>query len=203
MKTSNDLAFVGDVHGNLRALTGIWRALRQHDVQHVVFLGDYINKGPDSAGVLGELLLLLATGRVTVLAGNHELMLLDAIDREDLSAFLKMGGASTIRSYVGSRVGPDVLADFLACLPQEHLAMIRYMPVTFENEDIVAQHVPTSTSDKFGISAHVPVGELPLIQSHVAQLDTGCGAGSGRLTALMWPTLEYVQVDASGTVVRP
>src|SRR4051794_35771143 len=78
VKTTNELAFVGDVHGNLRALSGIWRALRQHDVEHVVFLGDYINKGRDSAAVLAELGVFLASGRVTLLAGNHEVSLLEA-----------------------------------------------------------------------------------------------------------------------------
>lgn len=203
MKMSNELAFVGDVHGNLRALSGIWRALRRHDVQHVVFLGDYINKGPESAGVLAELRVLLATGRVTLLAGNHERTLLDAIEREDLSAFLKMGGASTIRSYVGACVGPDVLADFLTHLAPDHLAMIRDMPLTFETDDLIARHISPTSSDKFQISAHVPVGELPLIHTRAAQLDTGCGAGSGRLTALLWPTLEYLQVNASGALIAP
>jgi serine/threonine protein phosphatase 1 len=200
VKTSTKLAFVGDVHGNLHALSGIWQALRRHGVQHVVFLGDYINKGPHSAAVLAKLRVLLATGRVTLLAGNHELTLLDAIEREDLSAFLKMGGASTIRSYVGERVGPDVFAEFLSHLTPDHLAMIRDMPRTFETDDLIAQHIPSSSSQKFQISAHVPVGEVPLIQNHAAQLDTGCGAGSGRLTALLWPTLEYFQVNASGTL---
>jgi hypothetical protein len=199
--SSIELAFVGDVHGNLHALSGIWRALQRHDAQHVVFLGDYINKGPSSAAVLAKLRVLLATGRVTLLAGNHEVTMLDAIEREDLSAFLKMGGANTIRSYVGQRVGPDVLADFLAKLLPDHLAMIRDMPLTFETNDLIAQHIPSSSSDKFHISAHVPVGDIPVIQPRAAQLDTGCGAGPGRLTALLWPTLEYLQVDGSGTLI--
>lgn len=203
MKTNIELAFLGDVHGNLRALRGIWQALCRYEVQHVVFLGDYINKGPASAAVLAELRGLLATGRVTLLAGNHEQTLLEAIEREDLSAFLKMGGANTIRSYVGDRVGADVLADFLANLVPEHLAMLRDMPLTFETDNLIAQHIPSSSSDKFRISAHVPVGEVPLIHDRAAQLDTGCGAGSGRLTALLWPTLGYVQVNAGGNPIAP
>ena len=77
------LAFVGDVHGNISALRGIWNALLLGDVAHVIFLGDYINKGPCSAEVLQDLLSYADEGRATFLAGNHELALLDALERED------------------------------------------------------------------------------------------------------------------------
>lgn len=198
---STELAFVGDVHGNLPALQGLWDALVRRDVPHVIFLGDYINKGARSADVLQELISHAEAGRATLLAGNHETALLDALDRADLSAFLKMGGAMTIRSYVGGRVGPDVLGEFTAKLPREHLKAIRRMPPTYETSDLVAQHVsPRSSTRKFRISAHAPVGDLPRIGRRSAQLDTGCGTESGRLTALLWPTLEYVQVDPHGVV---
>lgn len=196
------LAFVGDVHGNLRALQGLWNALSRCDVPHVVFLGDYINKGERSAEVLQELISHAETGRVTLLAGNHETALIDALDCQDLSGFLKMGGAMTIRSYVGGRVEPDVLGDLLRCIPPAHVEALRSMPTTFETADLVAQHEPPrSPTPKFRISAHVPVGDLPRIWHRSAQLDTGCGSGSGRLTALLWPALSYVQVDSVGTVI--
>jgi serine/threonine protein phosphatase 1 len=196
------LAFVGDVHGNLSALQGLWDALVRRDVPHVIFLGDYINKGARSADVLHELIPHAQSGRATLLAGNHETALLDALDREDLSAFLKMGGAMTIRSYVGGRVGPDVLGEFTTKLPREHLKALRRMPLTYETDELVAQHVPPrSSTRRFRITAHVPVGDLPRLGHRSAQLDTGCGTDSGRLTALLWPTLDYIQVDARGVVL--
>jgi serine/threonine protein phosphatase 1 len=198
---STELAFVGDVHGNLAALQGLCEALVRREVPHVIFLGDYINKGPHSADVLRELISFVQAGRATLLAGNHETALLDALDRADLSAFLKMGGAATIRSYVGGRVGPDVLSDFISVLPSEHLEAIRSMPLTYETDDLIAQHVAPSSTPKFRISAHVPVGEFPRIGRRSAQLDTGCAAASGRLTALMWPTLDYIQVDSQGVLL--
>jgi serine/threonine protein phosphatase 1 len=197
------LAFVGDIHGNLDALQGLWEALERRDVPlHVIFLGDYINKGPQSADVLKRLISFVQAGRATLLAGNHERALLDALDRADLSAFLKMGGAMTIRSYVGGRVGPDVLTEFTRLLPSQHLEALRRMPLTYETDDLIAQHLspPVSTA-KFRISAHVPVGELPRIGQRSAQLDTGCGTDSGRLTALLWPTLDYIQVNTHGGLV--
>jgi Calcineurin-like phosphoesterase len=197
-----ELAFVGDVHGNLHAMRGLWDALTLRDATHVIFLGDYINRGTQSADVLRELIAFSQEGRATLLAGNHETALLDALDRADLRIFLKMGGAMTIRSYVGGRVGPDVLGDFRAKLPRPHVEALRRMPLTYETEDFVAQHLPARPSArKFLISAHVPVGDLPRIRQRSAQLDTGCGTPSGRLTALLWPSLDYIQVNPDGLLV--
>jgi serine/threonine protein phosphatase 1 len=149
-----------------------------------------------------ELLAYCGSGRATLLRGNHEAALLDALDTGDLTAFLKMGGAMTIRSYVGEKVGPDVLSDFRARFPKEHLDGIRRMPETYESNDVIARHVrPPASTPKFRVSAHATVGNLPRIGSNSAQLDTGCGAGDGRLTALLWPSLDYVQVDALGAIV--
>jgi serine/threonine protein phosphatase 1 len=199
---STEIAFVGDVHGNLSALRGLSDVLATRGAPHAIFLGDYINKGRQSAEVMQELLSYSRAGCATLLRGNHEAALLDALDTGDLAAFLKMGGAMTIRSYVGAKVGPDVLRDFRAKFPSQHLDAIRRMPQTYESDDLIAQHIPSAASTpKFRISSHVPIGELPRIGRYSAQLDTGCGAGSGRLTALLWPGLDYVQVDARGTMV--
>jgi serine/threonine protein phosphatase 1 len=196
------MAFVGDVHGNLSALRGLCDVLATRGGPHAVFLGDYINKGAESAEVMQELLACSRAGRSTLLMGNHEAALLDALDTGDLAAFLKMGGAMTIRSYVGANVGPDVLLDFRASFPSEHFDAIRRMPETYELDDVIAQHIsPSAPTPKFRISAHLPVGTLPRIGRHSAQLDTGCGTHAGRLTALLWPSLDYVQVDARGAVV--
>lgn len=199
---STQIAFVGDVHGNLSALRGMYDALATRGAAHYVFLGDYINKGRQSAEVIQELISYSRAGRATLLRGNHESALLDAVDAGDLAIFLKMGGAMTIRSYVGAKVGPDVLRDFLAKFPSEHLDAIRRMPQTYESDDLIAQHIPfTGPTPKFRISSHVPIGDSPRIGRHSVQLDTGCGTASGRLTALLWPSRDYVQVDAWGNIV--
>lgn len=199
---SPETAFVGDVHGNLPALRAIWEVLGDHGRPHAVFLGDYINKGSQSAAVMNALLEFAHAGRATLLAGNHEVALLEALEASDLTDFLKMGGAMTIRSYVGGPVGPDVLGDFSRAFPAEHLDALRRMRDAYETDDLIAQHDPRSgTTSKFRISAHVPVGNEPLIGSDSAQLDTGCGADAGRLTALLWPSLRYVQVDTDGAIL--
>jgi len=196
------VAFVGDVHGNLSALQGLCDALAARGRPHMVFLGDYINKGPASAEVMHELLAYSRAGRATLLAGNHETALLDALETENLAAFLKVGGAMTIRSYVGGKVGADVLSDFRARFPREHLNALQHMPQAYETDDLIAQHeLPAASTHKFRISAHVPVGKVPRVGRNSAQLDTGCGTESGRLTALQWPSLDLIQVDARGAIV--
>lgn len=198
----DELAFVGDVHGNLLALRGIMEALAKRGAPHAVFLGDYVNKGAESAEVVQELLSHSRAGQATLLLGNHETALLQAFDTSDLAPFLKMGGAMTIRSYVGERVGPDVLHDLRAHFPVEHLYALRRMPEAYESHDVIARHAPRGApTPKFQISAHVPVGTLPKIGRYSAELDTGCGSGRGRLTALLWPSLDYVQVNARGAIV--
>lgn len=198
---SGDIAFVGDVHGNLNALRGLWDALVARGEQHTVFLGDYINKGPQSAEVLRELIQYSHNGRATLLKGNHEVALLEAIESGDLTVFLKMGGAMTIRSYTGPRVGANVAEEFRTAVPEEHLEAMRRMSDTYETEVVIAQHLPPTHTSKFRISAHTPVGIRPRIGPSSAELDTGCGSGGGRLTALLWPSRDYLQVDADGALV--
>jgi serine/threonine protein phosphatase 1 len=198
------LAFIGDVHGNLDALKGILNTLAAHEGLHLVFLGDYLNKGPHPAEVLELLLTKRRAGEATLLAGNHETALLTALNTADLTLFLKMGGATTIRSYLRRPVRPDVLDDFRAHLPARHLEGLRSMPLSWESEDVLAQHAPASAlGGRFSISAHVPVGLRPRITATSAQIDTGSGSSgdSGRLTALLWPSRNYVQVDAAGRQV--
>lgn len=199
---SDEIAFVGDVHGNLCALRALHEMLTACRVRHTFFLGDYINKGRHSAEVIEALLSYAQGGRITLLRGNHEDALIRAIDTGDLREFLKMGGAMTIRSYVKAKVGPDVLKEFRDRLPASHLELIRSMPSRYETNSLIAQHTYASASgSKFVVSAHIPVGNLPRIRRESAELDTGCGTKSGRLTGLLWPSLDYVQVDANGAPI--
>jgi serine/threonine protein phosphatase 1 len=195
-------AFIGDVHGRLQPLLGILDELRSWHIRHTVFLGDYLNKGSESAQVLEHLIAVSESSSVTLLRGNHESAFLDALETDNLGPFLKMGGAATIRSYVGGNVGPDVAADLKSHLPLKHIELLRRMPEVFQSGDVVASHKPLSDHDsRYQVSAHVPVGPAPVIRSDSADIDTGCGTEAGRLTALLWPSLAYIQVDVDGRSV--
>lgn len=198
------IAFIGDVHGNLEALQGIIAALEVRNNPHLVFLGDYINKGRDSSRVLELLLAKRESGQATLLAGNHETELIKALETGNLTAFIKMGGATTIRSYLERPVRSDVLEDFRGHFPASHLKGLRSMPQKWESDSVVAQHEPGGdVGGRFSVSAHTPIGAIPRISAESAQIDTGCGAvdDRGRLTALLWPSREYLQVDTKGREV--
>ena len=192
-----ETAFVGDVHGNLAALDSLVNALAGVGSPPAVFLGDYINKGSQSREVLARLIEHQESGWATLLAGNHEIEMLRALDTGDITAFLKMGGAVTIRSYVGSQVPADVAAAFRARVPSDHVAALRSMKSAFETSDVVAGHHPSADTEKFNVSAHVPVGARPRVTETSAEIDTGCGSG-GPLTAFLWPGRTYLQVDTTG-----
>jgi serine/threonine protein phosphatase 1 len=199
---NGSIGFVGDVHGNVEALRGLWGELQLSDASQVVYMGDYINKGPDSAAVIEQLIEYSASGRVVLLRGNHELALLDALESRSLAAFLKMGGAATIRSYVRRPVRADVLKDFEEHFPEAHLDVLRSLSDIYESEDLIARHIPGGgDGHKFEVSAHVTVGPFPHIGSESAQIDTGCGTKDGRLTAFLWPSRGFVQVDNAGVRV--
>ena len=202
--SQNSIAFVGDIHGNSDALRGLMTVLEDSSIDQTVFLGDYINKGRDSAGVIEFLFEESKRLPLVLLKGNHEKALLEALDTGNLAHFLKIGGARTIQSYLRGPVGPDVLFEFQTRIPEAHVEFVRRMSDRFEHADVVASHVPLSGVDgRYRVSAHISVGELPLIDSHSARIDTGCGSfADGRLTALLWPSLSYFQVDASGTRIQ-
>lgn len=197
-----ELAFVGDIHGSLAALNGLRAAVEASSSLHWVFLGDYINKGPESRDVLDVLIDMRDAGAASLLAGNHELAMLDALESGDMQQFLKMGGAMTIRSYVRGSVGVDVARDFVRSVPDRHLDALRQMPLEFDADDVKARHRPVRpVGGRFEVSAHVYIGLVPRIGIRSAEIDTGCGTPGGRLTAFLWPSREYLQVDDQGALV--
>jgi len=91
---------IGDIHGCLPQLTALLQSIAPTSGDHIVFLGDYIDRGPDSAGVINAVLNLSQTLRVTALKGNHEQMMLEAHTSPDkFSDWLESGGDATLRSY--------------------------------------------------------------------------------------------------------
>jgi serine/threonine protein phosphatase 1 len=91
---------IGDVHGCLTALDTLLGVVNLKSDDHLIFLGDYIDRGPDSKGVLDRVIRLRLTGQVETLRGNHELMMLAANeDRTALRSWLYCGGQEALDSY--------------------------------------------------------------------------------------------------------
>jgi serine/threonine protein phosphatase 1 len=94
---------VGDIHGCSAALDALLAAVRPTPADLLVFLGDYVDRGPDSKGVIDRLIALKHSHRVVCLRGNHELMMTDARrDKGELKNWLSVGGVQTMNSYAAS-----------------------------------------------------------------------------------------------------
>src|ERR1043166_4066276 len=91
---------VGDVHGCSRALATLLDAIGPEPDDRLVLLGDYVDRGPDSRGVLDQLISLVGRCRVVPLLGNHEEMLLAVRSAPAaLKGWLTCGGLATLESY--------------------------------------------------------------------------------------------------------
>jgi len=108
---------IGDIHGCLRALDALLELVDPQPDDLLVMLGDYVDRGPDSKGVLDRILGLRERCRCVTLKGNHDLMMLAA--RQDLDHFsewLKSGGGQTLRSYEVKEDWPT----FAEAIPKAH-----------------------------------------------------------------------------------
>ena len=98
---------VGDVHGRLDLFEAAISAIEADDAAcrpaqtTIILLGDLIDRGPDSAGVIAAARAWSQRRTVRILLGNHEEMLLDALDSDEvMRQFLRFGGRETVLSYL-------------------------------------------------------------------------------------------------------
>ena len=91
---------IGDIHGCSRAFERLLAVVQPQPEDIIITLGDYLNKGPDSKGVIERLIQLSQTHQLIPLKGNHELQLLQARDHHfEHSVELKYLGIETLISY--------------------------------------------------------------------------------------------------------
>ena len=207
---------IGDVHGSLgqlRALHAVIAddlAARPIAAAVVVHLGDYIDHGPDSAGVLA----LLSDGpqipdvRVVNLMGEHERMLLDALqgDRAAATDWLWSGGKATLASW---GFAPDLpREDWPGAIPAGHVAFLRGLKLSHREGEYLFVHagirpgIPLSrqsSDDLLGIRQPFLWSEqdfgvvvvhghtttpAPVALANRIGLDTGAGTG-GKLSCVV------------------
>lgn len=124
---------IGDIHGCSAALDALLDAIRPGPEDTIVTLGDYINRGPDSRGVLDRLIELGRRCRLIPLLGNHEQMLLDVRSgKSPLPWLLDMGGTTTLDSYGPGRV--------LSLVPEAHIGFIDGCLDFFETDSHIFVH---------------------------------------------------------------
>jgi len=209
---------IGDIHGHVRALAGLLAAIEPQTDDTLIFLGDYVDRGPDSRGVLERLIELQQTHRVIPLLGNHEAAMLDARERESARDFWlseSCGGDATLRSY-------GTAGDF-RMVPESHWQLLAGLALVHETDTHFFIHAnyaanwpldqhDTRTalwldlrdcpgphySGKMAIVGHTPQPDRQILDlGHLLCIDTGCGFG-GVLTALDIVRGDVWQVDESG-----
>lgn len=166
---------IGDIHGCLRALEGVLDMARPGPEDTVVALGDYIDRGPDSRGVVERLLALAAETRLVPLLGNHEEMLLLARKkRYDLRLWLGYGGAQTLASYGVAGEAGAIDLGALRAIPEAHWSFFeRACRDAWETETHIFTHA-TLEPDR-------PVAEQPAEALRWNLLDEAWPAhGSGK-----------------------
>ena len=215
---------IGDVHGCAKTLDALLARLDLTPADRVVFMGDYIDRGPDSRGVIDRLLDMeeaawLGTGPVcTFLRGNHDQMMVDYLTGTgDYDLWRANGGVFTLESYAA--VG-DVR------IPSSHASFLSQTAIFYETPDFAFVHAgldpllsvednlrradpdillwtrdhldaDLSLWEKPVVCGHTPVAE-PIDRPTLIGIDTGAvfvgRLGLGRLTAVRLPERAFVSV---------
>ena len=206
---------VGDIHGCFDKLISLLNACDRISAgveARYVFIGDYVDRGPDSRKVVDFLVnkQLADKERFVCLCGNHEKMLLSASDANrsdrDLMMWWRNGGEQTLDSY-----GIDDPSE----LPPNHLAWLRELPLSFSDQHRLYVHagirpcVPIedqAESDllwirepflsfgadhpRFVVHGHTPtISRGPDLRTNRINIDTGACFG-GPLTAALFTETE-------------
>ena len=113
---------VSDIHGCVQTFQDLLLSIQLSEADVLYLLGDFIDRGPDTQGVIDTILDLREAGfKVQCLRGNHEQMFLDALKggERQKAAFLVNGGTETLRSFGVSSVEevPLRYVHFMEALP--------------------------------------------------------------------------------------
>lgn len=141
---------IGDIHGCNTALIALLKAINPQPFDTIVFLGDYVDRGLDSKGVLDTVIDLKSQCQVITLCGNHESMMQLSFGSDDPDARLKMaemwyknGGASTLVSYMFNLedlFAQDIRDIHIPASLKEHLSLIDTMPLYYETDTHIFVH---------------------------------------------------------------
>lgn len=205
---------IGDIHGCAKTFIKLLDQIGLNQDDDLYLLGDYIDRGPDSKGVLDKILELQSTGfKVHALRGNHEQMMIDSVlDNTHLRLWLMNGGDEALASF-----GEEGIAD----LDPKYMNFVdrteyffevgRYMVVhaglnlTIKNPLTDIEHMLWSRKkfskrylDKTIIHGHTPIPLRDILKQkpdgRYINLDGGCvyeNPGLGHLVGYRLETKEY------------
>lgn len=209
---------IGDVHGCFDAMLTLVRFAGITDADRVIWLGDFVDRGPDTAKVV-EFLRHLPFENNVFLRGNHEIMMQKARrDIHSMRSWASCGGGETWDSYIREYGGRDGIQS----VPDEHWKFIDDLMPYYETDSHILVHASIDADLEMGdqfdevlfwgdfdsigphvSGKHVVCGHtsqkdgVPKSRRHATCIDTWA-CGSGWLTCLDIQTSRYYQANQSG-----
>jgi serine/threonine protein phosphatase 1 len=207
---------IGDIHGYAAALSAVLEAVQPQADDTLVVLGDYVDRGPDSPGVIGQLIALADRCRLVPLLGNHDEMVIDLHHGgEGLDDWLNWGGRETLLAYecAHPREIPVKHIEFLeACVTYHETERHLFVHASYDPELPLDCQPPQllrwasirfnppgpHRSGKIAIVGHTVQRDRRIIDlGHLICIDTGLYSGGWR-TAMDVETKMVWQADADG-----
>lgn len=213
-------AIVGDVHGDAKRLREMLRSLDAFRGR-VIFVGDYVGGGPDSAEVLETLATLRerTPERFLFLCGNHDLAFLHYIERGAFGPLVAADGLATLASYLPVVTG-NVHRALLSTLPARHRTFLEGLESYWESEECLVSHAGFDPARPFArdrqivasaegwpifdavsyprplvVCGHYIQRSGPFDAGRLVCVDTGCGIlPGGCLTSVLLPERRFVSV---------
>ena len=202
---------IGDIHGCFDQLkTLVEKIPIDFSRDTLLFIGDYIDRGPHSAEVVDYLIQLKKRVKeVIFLKGNHEDMLDKFLNGDDRFTYLLNGGQQTLDSYLKKPVQPESFP-----IPPDHVEFFKSLRLYYETDEFIFVHAGLrprtpletqstedllwirdnfiSTKYDFGkrvIFGHTPL-KKPLVEPNKIGIDTGAVYGNA-LTCVQLPELVF------------
>lgn len=206
---------IGDIHGCLSQLNHILEFVNPDSNETIITLGDYIDRGPDTKGVIDRLIELGSTHNLAHLKGNHDVFMEEARSSDTVYDFWVsdlIGGSETLASYGGK----------LDNVPNSHWEFLNSAKLYYELAEYICvhggvdadvsideqdpevllnkrfQHASSHVSGKTVICGHTrQIDGVPKLQNSTLCIDTNVFDG-GYLTAFDTNSSILYQVNADG-----
>jgi protein phosphatase len=227
---------IGDVHGCRSELQALLERLgydadgRHSEGRKVIFLGDLVDRGPDTPGVLRIVMNMVESGTALCVPGNHEVKLLRKLRGRDVQVTHGLAESlaqleseppefrNSAADFIDALVSHYVLDDGKLVVAHAGLKESMHGRASGKIRDFALYGETTGEIDAFGLSVrhpwaaeyrgramvvygHTPVPE-PEWLNNTINIDTGCVFG-GRLTAIRYPEKELVSVPAQQIWYQP